>query len=235
MQMKVLLIIPAYNEAENIVATVENLRSTCPQYDYVVVNDGSKDETAAICRKRGYNLIDLPINLGLAGAFQCGMKYACRVGYDYAIQYDGDGQHQPQYIQELVKVAENDECDIVVGSRFVTKKMPMTLRMLGSRIISLCIFLTTGKRVKDATSGMRLYCRRLIKLLSSQMNYGPEPDTVAFLINSGARLKEAQVEMRERTAGQSYLNLTNSIKYMFRMCASILIAQWFRKKVKICQ
>ena len=231
---KVLLVIPAYNEVENIINTVERINKVCPQYDYVVVNDGSKDGTANVCMERGYNLVDLPINLGLAGAFQCGMKYAHKKGYDYAIQYDGDGQHNPQYIKDLVNAAQKDDCDIVIGSRFVSEKLPCSFRMIGSRIISLCVLLTTGKRIKDPTSGMRLYGKNLISQLAMQMNYGPEPDTVAFLLRCGARVSEIQVTMNERTAGQSYLNFSNAVKYMVRMCSSILIAQWFRKKVVIC-
>lgn len=229
-QAKVLIIIPAYNEAENIVRVVENLKNNYRMFDYVVVNDGSKDNTAKICKENNYNLVDLPINLGLAGAFQAGMKYAFYHNYDYAIQYDGDGQHNPEYIEGMVSCAEAEEIDIVIGSRFVTEKKPHTLRMMGNTLIESCIFLTTGKRIKDSTSGMRLYSRRMISKLASSMNYGPEPDTIAYLIRCGARVKEYQVHMNERVAGESYLNLSGSIKYMFHMCSSILIVQWFRKK-----
>lgn len=229
-QAKVLIIIPAYNEAENIVRVVENLKNNYRMFDYVVVNDGSNDNTVKICKENNYNLVDLPINLGLAGAFQAGMKYAFYHDYDYAIQYDGDGQHNPEYIEGMVRCAEADEIDIVIGSRFVTEKKPHSFRMMGNTLIELCIFLTTGKRIKDSTSGMRLYSRRMISKLASSMNYGPEPDTIAFLIRCGAKVKEYQVHMNERVAGESYLNLSRSIKYMFHMCSSILIVQWFRKK-----
>lgn len=228
--MKVLIIIPAYNEAENIEKVVENLRNNYSMLDYVVINDGSRDNTAKICKENNYNLIDLPVNLGLAGAFQTGMKYAYYKDYDYAIQYDGDGQHNPEYINGMVRQAEENGLDIVIGSRFVSEKKPFTLRMLGNSLIELCIFLTTGKRIKDSTSGMRLYSKRMMKKLAISMNYGPEPDTIAFLIRCGARVEEHQVHMNERIAGESYLNITGSIKYMFHMCSSILIVQWFRKK-----
>lgn len=228
--MRVLIIIPAYNEAENIVNVVENLKKNYNMFDYVVINDGSKDETAKICRENNYNLVDLPINLGLAGAFQTGMKYAFYHDYDYAIQYDGDGQHNPKYIQGMVKRAEEFGLDVVIGSRFATEKKPFTLRMIGSSLIEFCIFLTTGKRIKDSTSGMRLYSKRMIKKLATSMNFGPEPDTIAYLVRCGAKVEEYQVHMNERTAGESYLNLSGSIKYMFHMCSSILIVQWFRKK-----
>lgn len=228
--MKTLVIIPAYNEAENIVRVVDNLINNYSQFDYVVINDGSKDNTAKLCREHGYNLVDLPINLGLAGAFQTGMKYALYHDYDYAIQYDGDGQHNPEYIQGMLEVAEKDNVDVVIGSRFADEKKPFSLRMLGNSLIEMCIFLTTGKKIKDSTSGMRLYNRRMIKKMARTMNYGPEPDTIAYLMKCGAKVQEYQVHMNERIAGESYLNFTRSIKYMFHMCSSILIVQWFRKK-----
>lgn len=228
--MKCLIIIPAYNEALNIEQVVDRLTKEYPQYDYVVVNDGSKDETAAICRKRGYNLVDLKVNTGLAGAFQTGMKYAYALGYDCAIQFDGDGQHNPDYIADMIAKMEQENLDIVIGSRFVTEKKPISARMIGNTLIEGCILLTTGKRVKDPTSGMRLFNRRMIKKLAYSMNYGPEPDTIAYLINCGAKVAECQVVMNERTAGESYLNFTRTIRYMTTICCSILILQWFRKR-----
>ena len=228
--MKTLIIIPAYNESENIVRVVENLRNNYSQYDYVVINDGSKDNTAQICKEHNFNLVDLPINLGLAGAFQTGMKYAYYKGYDYAIQYDGDGQHNPEYIEGMLQLAKNQNLDIVIGSRFANEKKPFSMRMLGNTLIEFCIMITTGKRIKDSTSGMRLYGRRMINKLANTMNYGPEPDTIAYLIRCGANIEEYQVTMNERVAGESYLNFTRSIKYMFHMCSSILLIQWFRKK-----
>lgn len=192
--MKCLIIIPAYNEAENIERVVDGLIEKYPQYDYVVINDGSKDDTAKICRKRGYNLVDLKVNTGLAGAFQTGMKYANYKGYDYAIQYDGDGQHNPDYIEHMIRAMEEEQLDVVIGSRFVTKKKPVNPRMIGNRIIEACILLTTGKKINDPTSGMRLFNKRMINKLAHSMNYGPEPDTIAYLINCGAKVSEIQVK-----------------------------------------
>ena len=146
----ILIIIPAYNEELNIERVVDELIEKYPQYDYVVVNDGSKDNTAKICRKRGYNLLDLPVNLGLAGAFQTGLKYAYCKGYEYAIQFDADGQHRPEYIAGMAEELKKG-ADVVIGSRFVTEKKSMSPRMLGSRLISLAIKITTGKRIKDPT------------------------------------------------------------------------------------
>ena len=230
--MKCLVIIPAYNEEENIVRVVENLKNNYPMYDYVVINDGSADSTAKICRKYGYELVDLPVNLGLTGAFQTGLKYAYRKGYDYAIQFDADGQHRPEFIAPMLdKIQEG--YDIVIASRFVTEKKPHSLRMLGSNLISAAMKLTTGHRVKDPTSGMRLFNKKMIAEFALNMNYGPEPDTISYLLKQGATIAEVQAKMDERIAGESYLNMTKSMMYMLRMLLSILFIQNFRKRREV--
>lgn len=226
-QRKVLLIIPAYNEEESIERVVDELIADYPQYDYVVVNDGSKDSTATICRSNGYRFLDLPINLGLAGAFQAGLKYAYMRDYDCAIQIDGDGQHRPEYIESLVR--EIGDYDIVIGSRFVNEDKPKSMRMLGSNLISGIIKLTTGVRINDPTSGMRAYNKKMINELAFGPNLGPEPDTISYLIKrKGAQVKEVQVQMADRLAGESYLNLKSSVKYMTHMFFSVLFIQFFR-------
>ena len=226
--MRTLIIIPAYNEEDNIERVVNMLVEFYPQYDYVIVNDCSKDNTKLICQQNGYNFIDLSVNLGLAGAVQAGYKYAYYHGYDIAIQYDGDGQHRPEYIKDLIAAIE-DGADIAIGSRFVTKSKPFTLRMIGSRIITLVMKVVTGIEVKDPTSGMRAIDSKLIEEFAFNMNYPPEPDTIAFQLKKGAIIKEVQVEMDDRIAGESYLNIANSIRYMSRMIISILFVQNFRK------
>jgi len=231
--MKTLIIIPAYNESENIETVVNNLIENYPQYDYIVVNDGSKDDTADICKKKNYNLVDLPVNVGLAGGVQTGMKYACRNDYDYAIQFDGDGQHNPEYISDMLDEIQTKNLDFVIGSRFVSEKKPKSLRMLGSNLIQLILKITTGKSFKDPTSGMRMFNKKLIFILANSLDFGPEPDTLAFLVRSGAKYSEVQVTMNERVAGESYLNFTRSIKYMVHIFSSIILMQWFRKKPKI--
>ena len=231
MKKELLIIIPAYNEEENIVNTVSLIRDKYPQYDYVVVNDGSKDRTAQICKENGYQLLDLPVNLGLAGAFQTGMKYAYEKEYMYAIQFDADGQHRPEYIEAmLTRIKEG--YDIVVGSRFVDTKKNNSLRMLGSRMITIGIKMTTGIRISDPTSGMRMFSKPMIKEFAMNMNYGPEPDTVSYLLKNGARVSEVQVTMDERQFGESYLNMMASIKYMVKMLVSIFVVQIFRKRNK---
>ena len=225
--MNVLLIIPAYNEEDCIESVVDDLRENYPQYDYVVVNDGSKDATADICRARGYRFIDLPVNLGLAGAFQAGIKYAKMHDYDCAIQFDADGQHLPQYVRALADGLSTS--DIVIGSRFVNEEKPRSMRMLGSNLISGMIKLTTGKRILDPTSGMRAYGRKAINELASGPNLGPEPDTLAYLMRvKGLVISEVQVQMAERLAGESYLNVKSSSAYMVRMAVSVLLIQFFR-------
>ncbi|WP_312102999.1 glycosyltransferase family 2 protein [Pygmaiobacter massiliensis] len=225
--MRVLIIIPAYNEEENIVRVVNQLVTEYPQFDYVVVNDGSGDDTARICREHGYQLVSLPVNLGLAGAFQTGMKYALEKDYDAAIQFDADGQHRPEFIQPMLdKLCEG--YDIVIGSRFVQKKKPLSARMMGSRLICSAVRLTTGKPLTDPTSGLRMYNRRMIRELATRLNHPPEPDTISYLIRKGANAAEIQVTMDERIAGESYLNVTRSITYMLRMGISILLVQPFR-------
>lgn len=226
--MKTLAIIPAYNEEGSLAATVAELKTEAPDIDFLVINDGSTDATRQICLDNGYRFLDMPVNVGLSAGFQAGMKYALRNDYDCAIQFDADGQHMPSYISAMVEAMEQRGCDIVIGSRFVSQKKQASARMAGSTLIKAMIKLTTGKTVHDPTSGMRLFNRAMIVRFAHEKDFGPEPDTLAYLMRRGARVEEVQVEMRERTAGESYLNLTKSILYMLRTSVSILFVQWFR-------
>ena len=226
---EVLLVIPSYNEEKNIQAVVGELERDFPELDYLVVNDGSTDRTAQICREQGYRLLDLPVNLGLAGCFQAGMKYAYQKGYRYAIQFDGDGQHRPEYIEAMKKIMD-EGYDIVIGSRFVECRKDFSPRMLGSRLIGAAIRLTTGTRIADPTSGMRMFSREMIQEFALRLNYGPEPDTISFLVKQGARVAEVPVKISSRLAGESYLKPLVAAKYMVRMLISILFIQNFRKR-----
>ncbi len=228
--LKLLIIIPAYNEAENIVRVVEELKEKVPQYDYVVVNDGSSDNTALICQQHGYHLLNLPCNLGLAGAFQTGINYAYQQGYDAVIQIDGDGQHDPAYIPKMMEMMETGAYDLIIGSRFVTEKRPNTLRMLGNAIIEWAVFVTSGQKMTDPTSGMRIFGKSLIDTIAHGMDYKPEPDTIVFFLRHGAKMKEVQVHMRERVAGESYLSMGRAIGYMIHTCMNIFVLQWVKKK-----
>ena len=224
---KLLIVIPAYNEEENIEKVITRIINEYPQYDYVVVNDGSKDKTAEICRENHYKLLDLPVNLGLAEAFRAGLKYAYQMGYQYAVQFDADGQHRAEFISVILEEIEKGY-DIVIGSRFVNGKRDWSLRMIGSRMITSAIKITTGVRIADPTSGMRMFSSKMIKEFVHNLNYGPEPDTISHLMKNGAKVAEVPVIMDERKVGTSYLNLIGSAKYMIRMMTSILIFQNFR-------
>lgn len=228
--MKTLVIVPAFNEEDTIISTIEELKEKAPAFDYIIVNDGSTDHTSEICHDHEYHILDQPINLGLTGAFQTGMKFAFLKGYDAAIQFDADGQHRPEYISDMVECMTKTKADIVIGSRFVSQRKPFTLRMLGSRIISSLIRFTCKTKINDPTSGMRLYGKEVIEQFAKRNDLSPEPETVAYLIyRKHAVVKECQVNMRDRMGGDSYLTFSKSISYMLNACCSILFAMWFRK------
>ena len=223
--MKLLIIIPAYNEAESLKGVIERLRSTCPQYDYIIVNDGSTDETKELCEKNGYNVINHTVNKGLAEAMRTGMKYALENDYDAALQFDADGQHLSEYINSMVNCMKESGCDIVIGSRFLNSKMPFRLRTLGGKIIFHAVRHAANAELSDPTSGMRLFSADIMSLFIENKHFTPEPDTLAFLIRMGADIREVKVTMEDRMAGQSYLTPINATKYMFKMIKSILYSQ----------
>ena len=227
--MKSLVVIPAYNEQESLPGVMQELFLLCPNQEYLIVNDGSSDGTAELCRSNGWNLLDLPLNLGLAGAFQAGVRYAEQNGYEAVLQLDADGQHPAESVSILFKELENGY-DIVIGSRYVTVKKPKSLRILGSYLISFATRFTTRYKICDPTSGMRAFNARMIKEFASTLNYTPEPDTISYLLHQGASIREVQVDMRERTAGTSYLSFWRSIVYMIEICISIVLIQPFRGK-----
>jgi len=247
-----LAIIPCFNEEANLKQTVESLKTGAPDVDFIVVNDGSSDGTHLVCLDNGYPAINMPFNLGLAGAVQTGMRYACANDYAMALQFDGDGQHQPEYIAAMVRVMQETSADIVIGSRYmrtahidadaqhshwpdvsheppaIGAKRMRGLRGFGSLLLKAAIKATTGRVLTDPTSGMRLYNRRMIETFANYINYGPEPDTLVYLLNHGAKVVETPVIMRERSAGESYLGAFTAVSYMLRMIVSIVIVQRFR-------
>ncbi len=227
--MKLLVFLPAYNEEENIEKAVKNLTSACPGYDYVVINDGSTDRTAGICEERGFPVISLPINLGLDGVFQTGMKYAYEMGYDVAVPFDGDGQHNAEYLPLMLEKL-NEGYDIVVGSRFLGEKKRGGARAAGSGLISFFFRLTTGVEFTDPTSGLRMVSRNVMGHVAQNPNCGAEPDTWAYFVKNGARLAEVKVEMNERRKGKSYFTFGRSVFFMLRMIISLVFIQSFRKK-----
>lgn len=229
-EMKTLIIIPAYNEELNIEKTVNKIKkyNNCSKntIDYIIINDGSTDNTKEICDKNKFNVINLIHNLGIGGAVQAGYKYALENNYDIAIQFDGDGQHDEKYIDSLIKEIENG-ADFVIGSRFIenlSQFKSSSTRRIGIKILSILIKICTGKKIYDPTSGFRASNKKVIKIFSD--NYPseyPEPESTTLLINRGYNVKEIPVEMHEREFGESSIKPLKSIYYMFSVCLSIVV------------
>ena len=230
MEPKVLIVIPAYNEADNILNTVRGVVEH--GYDYIVVNDGSRDATLDVCRSNGLNVLDLPMNLGIGGAVQAGHKYAQRFGYDIDIQLDGDGQHDPAYLDALVREVASG-ADLVIGSRFLEKTdgfQSTFMRRVGITWLSAMLKLCTGRRVSDPTSGFRACgCRAIDLFCASYPGDYPEPESIAVAIKSGLSVKEVSVEMRERQGGTSSIGGLSSVYYMLKVSLAILIASVSRR------
>ncbi len=225
---KVLVIIPAYNEAENIVHVVKHMMEAAPKYDYLVINDGSTDNTPDLCRRENYHYLDLPINMGIGGAVQAGYIYARKYDYDIAVQMDGDGQHDIAYLDRLLEPIANGEADVVIGSRFLEKEgFQSTLsRRMGINILSGLIWLVTGRHIMDVTSGYRVVNKMFIKIYSEDypMDY-PEPEAIVAAIMHLGRVKEVPVRMRAREGGVSSITFKKSIYYMIKVTLAILICR----------
>lgn len=223
-----LIIIPAYKEAENIEKLVDNIIRNYPQYDYIIVNDGSKDKTRLICQKKGYAFLDLPINLGIGGAVQTGYKYAMRNGYDIAIQIDGDGQHDVSQLENVIEPLRTGEADIVIGSRFIQKEgfQSSSMRRFGIHFLSGLIWFCTGKRIKDVTSGYRAVNRKFIEIYAE--NYPsdyPEPEAIVAAVMHKGIIKEIPVVMQERQSGTSSIHAWKSVYYMIKVTLAIVICR----------
>lgn len=222
----VLLIIPAYNEAENIERVVEKLIRNFPQYDYVVVNDGSSDGTGELCMEKGYQVLNLPINLGIGGAVQTGYRYALKYGYDIAIQLDGDGQHDAAYVKKLIEPLLAGEADVVIGSRFLRREgfQSSRSRRIGINILSDLIWICTGKRIRDVTSGFRAVNRRFISIYAEDYpsDY-PEPEAIITAVMHRGRVAEVPVVMKEREGGTSSITFRKSVYYMIKVTLAILV------------
>ncbi|HHJ6911055.1 TPA: glycosyltransferase family 2 protein [Streptococcus pyogenes] len=220
--------IPAYNESSNIVNTIRTIESDAPDFDYIIIDDCSTDNTLAICQKQGFNVISLPINLGIGGAVQTGYRYAQRCGYDVAVQVDGDGQHNPCYLEKMVEVLVQSSVNMVIGSRFITKEgfQSSFARRIGIKYFTWLIALLTGKKITDATSGLRLIDRSLIERFANHYpdDY-PEPETVVDVLVSHFKVKEIPVVMNERQGGVSSISLTKSVYYMIKVTLAILVVR----------
>ena len=215
---KVLLIIPAYNEEKNIVKVV----------DYIVIKDGSRDSTRDVCREKGYQYLNLSINLGIGGAVQTGYKYAKDKGYEIAVQIDGDGQHNIAYLEKMIPLLESGEADVVIGSRFLEKEgfQSSFTRRMGIKLLSWLIFICTGKRVKDVTSGFRAVNKRFIDIYAKYypMDY-PEPEAIVEAVMHRGKIVECPVIMDEREEGQSSINALKSVYYMIKVSLAIVVCR----------
>ena len=222
---KVLLIVPAYNEDETIVNVATTIRQA--DYDFIVVNDGSRDSTLEICQRENIPVLDLSSNLGIGGAVQCGHMYAREHGYDVDIQFDGDGQHDINYVPILIDAVQRG-ADLVIGSRFIHASdddfLSTGLRRLGIRWLSGAIKFMTGKRINDVTSGFRACSRRAIELFSQDypIDY-PEPESIVTALKHHLSVQEVPVKMNERQGGTSSIRAFSSVYYMIKVSLAIVI------------
>lgn len=224
--LKILIIIPAYNEEENIEKVVNNIVKNFPQYDCLVVNDGSVDHTGDLCEKNGYAVLNLPINLGIGGAVQAGYLYAQKYKYDIAIQIDGDGQHNIAYAEQMIELLEDGGADVVIGSRFIRKEgfQSSGARRAGIKLLSTLIWICTGTRVYDVTSGFRAVNRSFIEIYSKDYSSDyPEPEAIVTAVMYGGKIREVPVVMNERQGGVSSIKFWNSVYYMIKVTLAILI------------
>ena len=226
--MRVLVIVPAYNEAKNLPRVLRSLKEHAPEADVCVVDDGSTDDTADVARSHGVTVLRAPINLGIGGAMQTGYLWAARHGYDAAIQIDGDGQHDPAYIGAALEPLAEERADIVIGSRFIEKKeggfRSTAVRRLGIRYLCWLLFLTNRVRVTDPTSGFRVAGRRAIELYAkSYPSDYPEPEAIAVAQRSGLRVAEVPVRMDAREHGKSSINSLRALYYFVKVSLSILL------------
>lgn len=224
--MKTLILIPCYNEEENIEHVVERLRRTVPEADYLVINDCSKDGSRAILQKNGYRYLDLPINLGIGGGVQSGYLYAREHGYDITVQMDGDGQHDPAYLRRLIDPVASGELDMCIGSRFIEKEGFQTsfMRRFGIQILSVLIRFLCGQKVLDTTSGFRACGRELTAFYADHyaQDY-PEPEAIIAAVMNGYKVGEVPVVMSERQGGVSSISTLHSAYYMIKVTLSLII------------
>lgn len=223
---KRLVIIPAFNEAGSIEKTVEDIKKNAPSFDYVVINDHSMDGTKEICQKNGYNIVTLSINSGIGAAVQTGYLYGHRFGYDYAIQIDGDGQHDAKFLEKMADIMEQEGLNMLIGSRFLEKEgfQSTGLRRVGIRFFTRLIHLLTGKTITDPTSGMRMVDKEVMHLFANDYpkDY-PEPETVVAILKQGYQVREIPVEMKERQAGTSSISFKRSIYYMIKVTLACIM------------
>ena len=226
MERKALIIIPAFNESESIQKTIEDIKSKDTGFDYVVINDCSTDNTLDILQSNGFNYVSLPVNLGIGGAVQTGYLYAYENGYDYAVQVDGDGQHDVAYLKGMLEALQKNDANMVIGSRFITNEgfQSTFMRRVGIVYFTWLIKLLTGATVTDPTSGFRLVNRDVIELFAKDYpkDY-PEPESVVAILKKNMKVIEEPVIMKERQGGVSSIRLWKSAYYMIKVTLAILI------------
>lgn len=224
--MKKLIIIPAYNEESNIEKTITMIERDAKGFDYVIINDCSKDKTRETCEKNGYNVVNLPINLGIGGAVQTGYRYAVEHHYDVAVQVDGDGQHDPEFLEAMAEHLIENDLDMVIGSRYIEKEgfQSSFLRRIGIVFFSKLIKLMTGQTITDPTSGLRMVGRNTMALfaLDYPRDY-PEPESVVAVLRRKMKVAEIPVIMKEREGGVSSISMGKSVYYMVKVTLAILI------------
>lgn len=229
------MIVPAYNEAANIERVLHDLHSAEGEWDIVVINDASRDNTGELARATGLaTVIDLPYNLGIGGGVQTGFKFAKRKGYNYTLQFDGDGQHNAEEIHKLLEIVKSGEADVAIGSRFTQKHSGFKssfLRRIGIRMFEYFSFLLIRQRVTDHTSGFRAYNKKALCFLSEYYptDY-PEPEVVILLGRNGFRMKEVFTQMHERKGGISSIPIHKGPYYMTKVMLSMFMAS-IRTKV----
>ena len=225
-QIRKLVIIPAYDEEENIVGVVSEIEEKAPDFDYIVINDCSKDDTLKLCRDNGINVVDLPINLGIGGAVQTGYKYAYLNNYDYAVQLDGDGQHDPKYLSAMFETIVAENADMIIGSRFIEKKgfQSSATRRLGIKYFTFLIRTLTGTIITDPTSGFRMVnSKTMERFVRDYPRDYPEPESVVSVLKTHSKVIEMPVKMRERRGGVSSINIKNSVYYMVKVTIAIIM------------
>ena len=230
--MKKIAIVPAYNEQGAIGAVIDEIRAFDCEFDVVVVDDASHDETARTAREHGARVITLPFNLGIGGAVQTGFRYAAEHGYELAARIDGDGQHDPAELRALIDTVAADDVDICTGSRFAGAESYRSSwsRRIGIRILARTVSLLTGQRVTDTTSGFQVMNRRAIELFAEDYPHDyPEVEATLMLHKHRLRLGELPVRMRERAAGQSSIRGFKTAYYMAKVMLAILIGSLRRR------
>lgn len=224
--LRILVIIPAFNEEESLARVIGLVRDAVPEADIAIVNDGSSDKTGQIADDLGVVVLNLPHNLGIGSAMQTGFIYARRQGYDLAIQVDGDGQHDPREIRELIQHLVGDSVDVVIGSRYIEDRGYITPwpRRIGIIILSSIISMIVGQRITDPTSGFRVINKRTIEFCSKDYPFDyPEPESVVTFKRSRLKVKEIPVTMNPRYGGQSSITPFRSLYYMIKVILAILI------------